>query len=282
MAAPSSPKNTFTVISFAFLFFMPFLLQLPAFGAENSDIALLPRVDDRSTGSEGAQKTADFILKTLTEYGLDDVGAQEFDAPVPTAEFSFIEIEGKSLELHSWGPNLVYLSNTPAGGIRGPLIYVGNGGIADFDSKPVPGSIVLMDMNSGGNWLNAASFGAAAVIFIGSPDSFREEYIQKNTTAPVAFPRYWASPETGQMLKEACNKSIEAVLKSKNSWRTKTVRNCYGFLRGKDPKLRNELVILEAFYDVHPLVIGLAPGADETISASVLAGRREYAFQEPT
>ncbi len=270
MAAPSSPKNTFTVISFAFLFFMPFLLQLPAFGAENSDIALLPRVDDRSTGSEGAQKTADFILKTLTEYGLDDVGAQEFDAPVPTAEFSFIEIEGKTLELHSWGPNLVYLSNTPAGGIRGPLIYVGNGGIADFDSKPVPGSIVLMDMNSGGNWLNAASFGAAAVIFIGSPDSFREEYIQKNTTAPVAFPRYWATPETGQMLKEACNKSIEAVLKSKNSWRTKTVRNCYGFLRGKDPKLRNELVILEAFYDVHPLVIGLAPGADETISASVL------------
>src|SRR5208337_981414 len=107
-------------------------------------------------------------------------------------------------------------------------------------------------------------------IFIGSPDSFREEYIQKNTTAPVAFPRYWASPETGQMLKEACNKSVVAVLKSKNSWRTKTVRNCYGFLRGKDQKLRKELVILEAFYDVHPLVIGLAPGADETISASVM------------
>ena len=97
MAAPGLPRNTFAVISFAFLFFMPFFLQLSAFGAENSDIALLPSVDDRSTGSEGAQKTADFILKTLTEYGLDDVGAQEFDAPVPTAEFSVIEIEGKTL-----------------------------------------------------------------------------------------------------------------------------------------------------------------------------------------
>ncbi len=270
MAVPGSPRNPFAVISFAFLFIIPILLQSAAFGAENSDVPLLPRVDDRSTGSEGAQKTADFILNTLTGYGLDVVGAQEFETPVPIAESSFIEVNGKTFDLHSWGPNLVYLSNTPAGGIRGPLIYVGNGGIADFDAKPVQGSIVLMDMNSGGNWLNAASFGAAAVIFIGSPDSFREEYIQKNTNAPVAFPRYWASPEIGRMLIDTCDKCIVAVLGSKTSWQTKTVRNCYGFLRGRDHKLREELVILEAFYDVHPLVIGLAPGADETISASVL------------
>jgi hypothetical protein len=270
MAPPSSPKSAFAVIFFAFLLIIPFLLQAAAFGEENSDIVLLPSVDDRSTGSEGAQKTADFILNTLTEYGLDDVGAQEFDAPVPTEEFSVIEIDGKTFDLHSWGPNLVYLSYTPAGGIRGPLIYVGNGDIANFDAKPVQGSIVLMDMNSGGNWLNAASFGAAAVIFIGNPESFREEYIQKNTTAPVAFPRYWASPETGHTLQKACGKSPVVILKSKTSWRTKTVRNCYGFLRGRDRTLQKELVILEAFYDVNPLVIGPAPGADETISASVM------------
>ncbi|MGO9687605.1 MAG: hypothetical protein ACLP2X_03520, partial [Syntrophobacteraceae bacterium] len=114
MAVPGSPRNPFAVISFAFLFIIPILLQSAAFGAENSDVPLLPRVDDRSTGSEGAQKTADFILNTLTGYGLDVVGAQEFETPVPIAESSFIEVNGKTFDLHSWGPNLVYLSNTPA------------------------------------------------------------------------------------------------------------------------------------------------------------------------
>ncbi|MHC1724893.1 MAG: FtsX-like permease family protein [Syntrophobacteraceae bacterium] len=249
-----------------------FCVSLAASGAELPEIPLLPDVHDRSTGSAGAEATAEYILAAFRESGLDEVGVQEFQTSVPSAESASIELNGNTFQLHPWGPNLVYLSATPASGLRGPLIYAGDGSIAQFDGKPVRDAIVLMEMNSGGNWLQAASFGAAAVIFIGDPRSFREEYEQKNTTAPIAFPRFWASAEEGRALRELANRKepLEALLKSKTSWRLKTVRNCYGFLKGRDKNHKKELLILEAPYDVRPLVLGLAPGADETISVPVL------------
>jgi len=48
------------------------------------------------------------------------------------------------------------------------------------------------------------------------------------------------------------------------------VRNCYGFLPGKNPQLKAELIVLEAFYDASSNILGLAPGADEATSIAML------------
>lgn len=266
------PHMLLLFFSVLFLIAFSFMCTPSAMGAESSGIPLLPDVRDRSTGSPGAEATAEYILAALRAAGLDSVGAQEFRTPVPFVESASIDLNGRTFQLHPWGPNLVYLSTTPESGLGGTLIYAGDGSIGSFDGKQVRDAIVLMEMKSGGNWLNAASFGAAAVIFIGDPRSFREEYEQKNTTAPLAFPRFWASPENGRVLKELAlgPEPPPVLLKSTTGWQLKTVRNCYGFLKGKNSDLRKEMLILEAPYDVRPAVLGIAPGADETVSASVL------------
>lgn len=236
-----------------------------------SDMAFFAGIKDRSTGTPGAEKAADYILKAFREAGLTEVGAQEFLAPIPEVISASIEINGTSLEIFPWGPNIVYLPMTPPEGLTGRLIYVGNGNFAQYNGKEVKGNIVLMDMGSYGNWLNASMLGASALIFLGDRDSIKGEFKEKNIPTPLAFPRFWVAADTGEKLKQlAINQSASATVKSKTRWQHKMVRNCYGLLPGKSPKLSKDLIVLDTFYDASSHILGLAPGAGESTSISML------------
>jgi hypothetical protein len=247
------------------------------------DIAFFGGIKDRSTGTPGSEQAADYILKSFEEAGIEKVGAQKFLTPVPEVTSASLQVEGRNIPLHPWGPNLAYLSMTPREGTIGPLIYVENGNFDRFDKKLVRGSIVLMDMTSYSNWMNAAMFGAGAVIFLGDSQSVNGEFKEKNTTTPLALPRFWVSPDEGQKLKQiAMDRAPEAIVKSEVRWQNKLVRNCYGLLPGKDPKLKGELIVLDAFYDASSHILGLAPGADESTSiATMLSIARKMAQNPP-
>ena len=274
-----------------FLFLVSFCLALVLLGpgaqaiAQDalSNIQFFSSLKDRTTGSEGAEAAADHILKVFSEVGLAEVGAQEFLIPVPEVAAASVDTGGESLDLYPWGPNLVYLPMTPGEGVRGPLIYAEDGDFEHFDGHNVKGAIVLMEMSSWENWTNAAMLGAGALIFLGDRNSIRGEFTQKNIPTPVAFPRFWVPSETGAKLKElARGKALEVTVKSKTRWQNKMVRNCYGFLPGKHPQLKSEIVVLEAFYDASSAVLGLAPGADEATSiATLLATARNLAGDPP-
>jgi hypothetical protein len=247
------------------------------------DIEFFSGLKDRSTGSQGAEDAADYVLKVFSDVGLSEVGAQEFLLPTPEVTSSSLEVDGESLDLYPWGPNLVYLPMTPEEGLRGPLLYAKDGYFEHFQGRNVKGGIVLMEMTSWDAWTNAAMLGASALIYLGDPNTIKGEFEQKNTPTPVAFPRYWVTPETGAKLKElALQKASGATVRSRTRWRNTTVRNCYGFLPGKNPQLKAELIVLEAFYDASSNILGLAPGADESTSiALLLATARRLALAPP-
>lgn len=234
-----------------------------------NDLKFFGSISDRSTGSEGSEKAADHILQEFQKIGLQ-VGTQEFLTPVPEVVFASLEADGQTFEIFPWGPNLVYLSMTPEEGLSGTLIYGGNGSFEALEGKAVAGNIVLLDMNSAGNWTNAAMLGARAVVYLGSPDSTRGDFQNKDTPTPVAFPRYWISSKPSKDLLKAAFNGRPATVRSNTRWRNKLVRNCYGLLKGKDPELQDELIILDAFYDASSHVLGIAPGADESLSVAML------------
>jgi hypothetical protein len=247
------------------------------------DIAFFSGLGDRSTGSHGADAAANYVLKTFSDIGLLEVGSQEFLLPIPEAASASIEVEAQSFDLYPWGPNLVYLPTTPAEGVRGPLMYASDGEFEHFDGRNIKGSIVLMEMSSWDRWTNAAMLGASALIFLGDPTSIKGEFQQKDIPTPVAFPRFWASPETGARLKELALQGVaEATVKSRTGWQNRLVRNCYGFLPGKNPQLKAKLIVLEAFYDSSSHILGLSPGADESTSiALLLSVARKLATNPP-
>jgi hypothetical protein len=249
------------------------LTFLPASHAQDvmTDMAFFAAIKDRSTGTPGCEKAADYILKSFKDAGLSTVEAQKFLTPIPELISASIEVKGQTFELYPWGPNTAYLPVTPREGLGGRLVYAGRGWPADFDGKQVKDSIVLMDIDSRDNWLNAAMFGAAALVFIGDKDSIKGQFIEKNISTPLAFPRYWAAPEVGEELKRLARESeADGVVKSQVRWRNKVVHNIYGLLPGKHPKLKKELIVLDAFYDASSHVLGIAPGADEASSISML------------
>ena len=155
------------------------------------------------------------------------------------------------------------------------MIYVGSGDAVQFNGKAVSGAIVLMDLASGKNWLNAASFGAAALIYIDNGVGVRSFFEDKLELSPIAFPRFWMTRDQARDLfgnfdVPGANLPSPVRLISDLSWKPTAAENLYCLIPGSDPKLSGELVIVEAFYDSTPLVVGLSPGADEAVSIATL------------
>ncbi len=235
------------------------------------DLAFFASIQDRSVGTRGNEEAADYILHSLEQMGLTRVGVQKFMTPVPEVLLATLAVNGQTFEIFPWGPNLAYLPKTPEGGFRGQLVHAGNGDLASMDGLPIKDSIVLLDMNSGGNWMKVAMLGARAVIYLGREDSPQGQFQDKNIPSPVAFPRFWASPSVGRQLQElASTAEVPAILEANTRWQNKMVRNVYGLLPGKDPRLRNELIIVDAFYDASSPILGKAPGADEASSVVLM------------
>jgi hypothetical protein len=250
----------------------------------SADLQFFASLGDRSTGSPGSEKAGDYIANAFKEAGLQSVGFQKFLVPVPRVESASIEAGGRQWALYPWGPNLVYLPMTPEEGLSGPLVYLGDGSFHEFDGKTVEGAVVLMEMSSHKNWLNAQMAGARALVYLGGDLNTRGDFEDKNTTSPLAFPRYWAPRETAAELKRLASSasSARATVRSQVRWEHTLVRNCFGLLEGRNPDLRKDLVVLDAFYDSSSHVLGLAPGADEATSiVTLLQMARELARDPP-
>jgi hypothetical protein len=138
------------------------------------------------------------------------------------------------------------------------------------------GGIALVDFNSSTRWINAAMLGASAVIFIEPEVTIRGEAETKFLTVPANIPRFWISKEDAQYLlgllgpDGGATRRIEAQITATVTWENKTGQNIRGILEGSDPELKDELIIIQAYYDSMSVVPYLAPGADTTSGIAAL------------
>ena len=146
------------------------------------------------------------------------------------------------------------------------------------------GAIILAEFNSVTRWINAAMLGASAVIFIEPETTIRGEAENKFLTVPANIPRFWVSKEDATQLKNLLDtqEDVDVRLSGKMTWERRVGQNIRGFLEGGDPILRDELVVLTAYYDSMSVVPAIAPGADPTCGIAVLMelarlfGQAEY------
>ncbi|MEJ2058762.1 MAG: hypothetical protein P8X39_13095, partial [Desulfofustis sp.] len=127
-------------------------------------IGELSSYQDRSSGTPGSARAASFIHDYLAELGLSPE-TYYFPIPVREVRHSSITVGGKTTPLQPLMNNAV-TPQTIDGVLSGPLYWVDRGNLKDLDRKLIEDAILLMDFNSGGNWLTAASLGAKAVIFV--------------------------------------------------------------------------------------------------------------------
>lgn len=234
----------------------------------------------RVSGYPGNEQAAELILDRFADLGLE-THVQEFDLPTPMEKSASLEVGGVTYEVHGLWPNLVRTSAVPSQGVTGPVIYVENGDLADFNQQPVEGAIVLMDFNNGQNWLNVPLLGAAAVVLIEPEDTTRGEAEMKWLRVPVDVPRMWLARKDADALKAAAAGHVQATLTCDTDWERRVNRNIIGILRGSDPTLAKEAIILEAYYDSISVVPALSPGAENAVSIATLLELAEIFAANP-
>ena len=259
-------------------------IAIPASETELKEtVAFFASLGDRSTGSEGNQQAAAYIterLQTAEPAVLDNL---DFFVPLLKTKDSTLEVNGQTIPISPILYNAITPENLPREGLSGPLIYVGRGELADFNGKQVQGSIVLMEFDSSRNWLNAASLGASALIYINRGTPARSSFTEKEELSPIQFPCFYLPEkqlaELGISLTSLDD--VQGRLRSSIHWQQVLARNIYALFPGTDEARKNELITVEAFYDSSSFLPGRSPGADEALSISSLLALADYLHHHP-
>lgn len=248
------------------------------------DMRTFSTLGSRVSGYPGNRQAADIIQRRFEQLlGKENVFIQEFELPIPLDEGARLKVGSREYKLRALWPNHVRTSQVPRAGIEGEIIYVGHGLPRDYNGKNVEGSIVVLDFNTGQNWLNAPLLGAAAVVFVEPETTSRGEAETKFIGCPISVPRFFVNgKDATELLAGIALGHNRGILTARMPWRNQTNRNIIGFLPGSDPKLREEAIILEAYYDSISVVPSLSPGAENAAGITALLEiMRAYAEHPP-
>ncbi|CAB1065242.1 FIG00598348: hypothetical protein [Olavius sp. associated proteobacterium Delta 1] len=254
-----------------------------------ADIRKLSSFGDRSTGSRGNQAAAAYIRDRFTALGIETVGSHTFDVAITKQKNSTLTIpdRGLSIPIQPIRGNAVTPQTIPAPGIKAPLIYVGNGDLHELNGKDIEGSVILMELDSGKNWLYTADLGATALIYVDRGNSSKALFEEKFELSPIQFPRFWMPLDRVQELfhdfeTRPAGRLAETVhLSSEISWAKVLSENVFAIIAGTDPVLKEQSVLVEAFYDSSAWVAGLSPGADEACGVATLLYLAQYLKDHP-
>src|SRR5207302_1353888 len=234
----------------------------------------------RVVGYPGDAQAADFVKQQFSEIGLQPVFPdghveERFSVTVPMASLDnpgSLEVGGRTYTVHPLWPNLVRTSQLPKAGLQAPLIYASTGKLAEFNGRDVEGSIVMVEFNSASDWLNAPRLGAKAVIFVEPSDTMRGEVESKFLSIPVAIPRFWISKRDAAQLIPSLQgeHSPQATMKCDMHWENRPARNFLAKIEGSDPQMKDQVIVLEAYYDTMSMVPTKAPGAESACGIAAL------------
>ena len=182
-------------------------------------VAYLSSLGSRVSGYPGAAAAADYVEQRLREIGLPELTRESFEVTVPIDQGGELLLteSGERYALYGLWPNLVRTSTLPE--YEGEMIYGGDGEWEDFVGFELDGRVVLMEFNSWSRWLQAASLGARAIVFIEPEETTANQATTKYSTAPLDIPRFWIERAAGLRLKEQlAQQPTSVVLKGRMDW----------------------------------------------------------------
>jgi len=267
-------KSKILLYLFSFFLFIEFSFSQNAI----SYIQYFSSLKSRFPGSQGHKNSADFIEAKFKEIGLKNVKREKFTVVVPVEKFAYIEYQGDRIDINCIWPNFVRTSTLPPSGIEGKLIYGGKGDLREIEGKELEGRIVVMDFDSGSNWVNLAMLGVKSFIFLNTGEITRSEAERKFLSVPVDVPRFYCED---RRLIELAKKEVSVKIHARMDWERVEDWNIYGLIEGRDKKLKEELIILSAYYDSISIVPSIAPGATSACGIGILLELAEYFVKNP-
>ncbi|MDO8683975.1 MAG: FtsX-like permease family protein [Armatimonadota bacterium] len=231
----------------------------------------------RVTGYPGCDSAAKYIQREFKKIGLKNVKAEPYIATVPIDKGASIEIGGRRFQLYGMWPNLVRTSQISPKGLNCRVVDLKYAGLMDCSGHKIEGRAALVDFNCGTDWMNAPRLGAKAVIFIEPEITMRGEAENKFSAIPVSIPRFWISKADAAELRKMLalyGEGKSALIKCEMPWERRKTLNISGIIPGADKHLRDQVIVVQAYYDGTSVVPALAPSAE---SSCGIAGLLEIA-----
>jgi len=252
-----------------------------ALGAVFKHARTIASFGSRQTGQPACSAAAEYIRDRFEEIGLEDVRIETAPVCVPVSGKASVTLaDGTVLEAWPMVPNNVQPCATGEEGLTGRLVYIGEGELDDLAGRDLDGSIVLMEYNSGANWLTAAQFGAKAAAFI-EPDrtTWRQTDGKYIDMVPVYFPRVWVSKAAGGKLRAAAADGVEVTLRCEMSLDNVQAPWVEAYLPGTGGS--EATINITSHFDTRSIVPALAPGGDEIWGVAALVEAARYFKANP-
>ncbi|MFZ5810578.1 MAG: FtsX-like permease family protein [Thermodesulfobacteriota bacterium] len=256
---------------------------MPVAAGEDFDrviISAMAALGDRRAGTPGGEAMADFLFDFFSSLGLGEAGRQAYHLPFLGHGPVDIRVAGReqAASAHPTDLNALTPGAVPPQGMTGRAVYGGRGTFGDLSGREIGGQIVLMDLDSGKNWINAVQLGAKALVYIDrgvdNGPSTAGFYRDKFELTPIRFPRFYLPLAEARAIfgdfESPSFAAPEVRITASSQWRPTVAENIYLFIPGRDPDRAHEVVLIEAPYDTGAFVPGLAPGADQAASLAAL------------
>jgi hypothetical protein len=196
------------------------------------DLRTIAGHPSRVVGSAGYVQTVDYIRSELAKLSNVEVREHAFDVMMPvTSQSSLTLADGRELSVAPFWPAHARLSATPADGIRGRLVYIGNAEYADITPSLLRGQIAVVEPIAAGRWARAFYFGARAVVVLPSNDLNNVDLRTFDVRVQANLPRFYLNDVAfaDQIRRD---KVVEGVtLTCQVDWKSVQARNIYALIQ---------------------------------------------------
>ncbi len=250
--------------------------------ALEDDLDWYMKFGSRFTASAGFRKLGDALIQRFEDLGYR-VLTQTHEVTVPKTVFSrLLGEDGKpvpDLKLHPWYPNRLRTATTPPEGITGRVVFKGDPAEDDKIQAldQCAGNIILLRIRE--RFQDYANFGARAVLYYNdeAKDTKAWQFRRKESHASIDVPVFFVEGDAKSLIGK------KVTIQARVDWKKEKVRNILAVL-DPDPdfaEVRNETLLLSAYYDTWSPVPELAPGARQTLSLQALMLAAEQLANSP-
>ena len=254
-----------------------FLLSFSLHAGEvyQSVFAELTRHENRLPGSEGYASSLNHLEKTLRDAGLEP-HRQTYDTLVPDTRECRLTVDGVDVTpVYALGPNGSANNMTRGKTLKGPLVYLGNGSLAEMDGKPVEGCIALLNFNSP-NMMQVFSQGALAIVFLGDGTETQWQARRQFLELDVELPRLFMHKKDAQrngLLSGTTDRTAEVSITT--VWKDVQGVNLWVEIPGEAGARfsfdKEEAIVLSATLDTFGTVPKLSPSVRMAANCALLA-----------
>ena len=242
----------------------------------------------RLIGSPGYDAAAAYIQRKLQVLPGVEVRVHEYDVMMPVTEHAALSMPGGGeAPVYPLSRGNVRLNTTPAEGIKGRLVYIGDAALANIRPGELSGQIAVIEAAAAAAWQQAAYF-VSAIIVLGEDNLSNSDLRTHELLLAVNIPRFFLpqGPLADQIRRRQV--TIPVTLRAAANWQTRRVRNIGCAIRARsggssagaaggnlysgDPAAAtspNPAAVLSVPFDSMSMVPDLAYGASQAVQAAV-------------